>query len=764
MESGFTKAAENAINDARLEAANLGHAFIGTEHLLLGLLCKSDGAAYKILSARGISYSAVKSSVEKHRGVGEFSSPGANDLTPRVREIIYASSAEARRHGAEEIGTEHLLITIVTESECTASRIITSLGVRLSELYTDLASAICIRGEAQQKPKKRTRDMPLLRQYGKNLCLCQKRGFNVVGRDEECRRIIEILCRKTKNNPCLIGEAGVGKTAVVEALAEKIVKGDVPELLLRKSIVSLDLTAMLAGAKYRGEFEDRLKGVMAEAEDNPNIILFIDEIHTVVGAGAAEGAIDAANVMKPALGRGTISVIGATTVSEYRKSIERDGALCRRFQTVAIEEPSREKTLDILKSVKLELEEHHGVKITDGAVQASLFLSDRFIPERSRPDKCIDLLDSASSSVKLSRCSDAIGCDLDAALYSGDITALSRLRRAEVSQGTDISVTEKDIEAAVAKAAGLPPVTVSRSEATTLLMLEDELKKRVVGQNEAITKVAKAVRRGRSGLGDPDRPWASFLFTGRTGTGKTELCRALSDILFGDKKSFIRLDMSEYMEKHSVSRLIGSPPGYVGYGQGGQLTEAVRSSPNCIVLFDEAEKAHPDIFGLLLQILEEGELTDPLGVKVNFRSAIIILTSNIGSDEIQRALGFGQGGNVPDRALKSYFKPELLGRLDGVIRFSPLDRESLFEITKKYLTVLEKRLSDKGVRLIYGDNTARKIAEAGEGEGGARAIRRYITEHIENGIADLLLQNENVKEVHLSYSEKDVTIYTEQAS
>lgn len=757
MDSGFTRAAENALNDARIQASELGHLFIGTEHILLGLLSRSEGAAYKILTARGITFSCVRECIEKHRGKGSTTSPGAEDLTPGAKEVISLAYQEAVRHGAEKTGTEHILISIVTESECTASRTISSLGVRLSEIYTDLVSAICIRGEAMTRPRKKTsKEGSFLSRFGKDMCKRDKKGsLPVIGREKESEKLIQILCRRTKNNPCLIGDAGVGKTAVVERLADRIAKGDVPDCLKRKRIISLDLAAMLAGAKYRGEFEDRLKGALSEAEDDPDIILFIDEIHTVVGAGAAEGAIDAANVMKPALGRSEISVIGATTVNEYRKTVERDGALSRRFRPVTVNEPSMEETLEIMKAVGREFERHHGVRIDPDAIVAAIELSDRFIPEKRRPDKCIDILDEACSKRAAEVRSKGGKAALEDAVFEGDIDRARRLLNSNAPTCDVPTVTREDAECAVSDSANVPMASVSESEAAALLSLEAELKRRIIGQDEAVCAISRAVQRGRTGISDPNKPWASFLFTGGTGTGKTELCRALAEALFGTEKGLIRFDMSEYMEKHSVSKLIGSPPGYVGYGEGGLLTEAVRRRPNAVLLFDEAEKAHPDIYGLLLQLLEEGEVRDSTGYPVSFRSCIVVLTSNLGSRDSFKA-GFENSGKQNDDV--DFFSPELLSRLDGVIRFKPLEKEAISLIAEKFMKDIEQRLMKKGSVLCYSKDFISRISEMRIGKGGARALKRYISQAVESPLSDYILEYGIPEKMVLEFEDGGVVI------
>ncbi|MDD6800065.1 MAG: ATP-dependent Clp protease ATP-binding subunit, partial [Firmicutes bacterium] len=649
----FTSSAQNALTNALYTAREMGHTYIGSEHLLLGLLSESGCVAAKILAARGITYDSTRELVAKTAGVGEPTNVGPNDMTPRTKRIIEVSAYEAMRLNQSYIGTEHILLALINENDCVGVKLITSQNVSVKDVYADISAFFngmtedISAGRTQfAEPSVQTQktgaakagtalsSAPTLKQYGRDLTALAKEGKldPIIGRDNETERIIQILSRRTKNNPCLIGEPGVGKTAVIEGLAQRIADGNVPETLTGKSVVTLDLSGMIAGAKYRGEFEERLKSVMNEVQKNPNIILFIDEFHTLIGAGAAEGAVDAANILKPALSRGEIQIIGATTISEYRKHIEKDAALERRFQSVMVGEPTPEETKQILLGLRDKYEAHHKVRITDEAIDAAIKLSRRFINDRYLPDKAIDLIDEAASKVRIKSCTTPpdlkaleekvkkAASEKEEAIRSQDFERAAQLRDEEknakdsfekakndwASRHTEekLSIGASDIADIVTSWTGIPVKKLAEEESERLLHLDEILKKRIIGQDEAVSAVARCIRRGRIGLKDPKRPMGSFIFLGPTGVGKTELCRALADTLFGDENAMIRLDMSEYMEKHSVSKLIGSPPGYVGYDEGGQLTEKIRRRPYSVVLFDEIEKAHPDVFNILLQVLE----------------------------------------------------------------------------------------------------------------------------------------------------------------
>ncbi len=776
MQNKFTKTAENVLSAALEGARSLGHTYVGTEHILLGLLSEKNGIAYKILASRGMTYSTVKDAIAEGCGIGSCSNVTSNDLTRRAKEVIEESAYEALKYGQPYIGTEHILITLVCENDCTGAKIISQSGIRLSELFTDTV-AFLDNGTPQVKPdtkekkiKGRMPDVPTLRKYGKNLTEEAMSGKldPLVGREVECDCVIKALLRRYKNNPCLIGEAGVGKTAVVEGIAQRISSGFVPEGLEGKVIFSLDLPAMLAGAKYRGEFEDRLKSVMNEVRKNPDIILFIDEIHTIAGAGAAEGAIDAANILKPALARGELHVIGATTTEEYRKIIEKDSALERRFCKINVSEPDEKLCKNILTALRPALQEHHKVKITDEAICAAISMSKRYIPDRYLPDKAIDLIDEACAAkhVKDNGEGDESHsyrerisklCEKkDEAIRSGKFELAAQLRGSEQelrseyerkqneqrAEKTELPLVEVcDIAKIITLYTDIPADTVNTDEAIRLLTLEKELSKRIVGQKEAISSLSRAVRRGRVGLKNPNRPTGSFIFAGPSGVGKTELCRATAQVVFGDPEAIVRLDMSEYMEKHSVSRLTGAPPGYVGFEEGGQLTEKVRRRPYSVVLFDEIEKAHPDVMNILLQILDDGNLTDSFGRKISFKNCIVIMTSNVSSEKLKK-VGFGENteSGCDTEALKKIFRPELLNRIDEIITFNPLGASELVEIAKSMLGELAERAEQIGIKTEFCDEVVEKIAEKCRKSSGARALRRIINECVEDTLASNFLE------------------------
>ena len=804
MLNRFTEGAQNALNNSLYIAREMGHSYIGSEHLLLGLLSQNESIAAKLLSDHGVTFDETKNAVIEMIGQGGQSSVTPNDMTPRTKKIIERSSAEALKLGHNYIGTEHLLLSLLSESDSVAVSILASESVDARELYTELESYLSegdsVRGESgsiyssgkgasSSKNGKKTgslKDSPTLLQYGRDLTDLAAEGKidPIIGREKETERMIQILSRRTKNNPCLIGEPGVGKTAVVEGLAQRIVDKNVPETLLGKHIVALDLSAMIAGAKYRGEFEERIKGVMSEIQKNKDIILFIDEIHTIVGAGAAEGAVDAANIIKPALSRGEMQLIGATTINEYRKHIEKDSALERRFQPVTVGEPTPEESIEILKGLRDRYEEHHKVKISDEAIDAAVRLSVRYIGDRYLPDKAIDLVDEAASKIRISSFTqpdDIRGLEDDVKKLSAEKeqaikdqrfeeAAAIRDKEAEAKKkydeartkweadrnGDTLEVTAEDIADIVTGWTGIPVKKLADEEEERLRDLEKLLHQRVIGQDEAVNAVARAIRRGRIGLNDPKRPNGSFIFLGPTGVGKTELCKALAELLFGDENAMIRVDMSEYMEKHSVSKMIGSPPGYVGFDDGGQLTEKVRRKPYSVVLFDEIEKVHPDVFNILLQILEDGILTDSQGRRVDFKNTIIIMTSNVGAANLTGKNGpLGFSANDKDSAvdesekeskkhvmdaLKNTFRPEFLNRVDEIIVFGKLRDEDIAKITDLMLSNVKDRISKIGVDITFDGSVAELVAKEGvDPVYGARPLRREIQRRVEDSFSNAML-------------------------
>ncbi|MGN0604479.1 MAG: ATP-dependent Clp protease ATP-binding subunit [Oscillospiraceae bacterium] len=747
----FTKKANLVLENSFLIAGKLGHTYVGSEHILLSLISEQSCSAAQAFRVCGISEADVRAKIIELVGMGEPCIVDEECLTACARRIIFSAGEISASCGARLTGTEHLLSALLEQSECTAVSILRELGGSIPGLTGACA--------------KRGREVTLaaLNKYGKDMVreAAEKKCDPVIGRSREIRRTIQILSRRSKNNPCLIGEAGVGKTAVVEGIAMLIANGDVPRPLRCKHIFSLNLTSMLAGAKYRGDFEERVKQCIDEAAGNGNIILFIDELHTIVGAGAAEGAIDAANILKPQLARGEVQIIGATTVAEYRKSIEMDAALERRFQQVMINEPTESEAVEIISGIKSVYEDFHNAVITDEAVKSAVEFSVRYLPERFLPDKAIDLIDEAASKARiresaspqtLSELAESLKRMLD---KSGSENCISKQtkRRSDLpswftsSEEKPVTVGREDIAAVISDIKGIPLGQLTSDEETRLLSLEDELHKRVIGQNKAVHAVADAVRRSRSGLRDEKRPLGCFLFTGPTGSGKTELSKALSECLFGDMKSLIRLDMSEYQEKHSVSKLIGSPPGYVGYEDGGTLTEQVRRKPYSIVLFDEIEKAHPDISSILLQIMEEGELTDSCGRTVSFRNTVIILTSNLGAEKLsgKGSIGFLQSDSQKKtdavESVREFFSPELLGRLDEIIVFETLSQEELSEIAQLMLSSLQKRAEKLGLTIDFDRSAIEKLSTPC-GKNGARDLRRDITVNVENLLSRKLLSGE----------------------
>ena len=723
----FTQLAEDAIENARTQAGDLGYSYVGTEHLLLGITAECDGLGALILSRAALDCEKIRQALIRSSGSGCPGTP-CQGLTPRALQAIQTASDEARRLNHSFIGTEHLLIGILRQPDCAGAALLRELDCDLNDIYSDIMAVFgnpSSRGRVQTGTPKmplRHAETKILDQYSRDLTqLAASGGIDpVVGRTDEIRRAIQILARRTKNNPVLIGEPGVGKTAVAEGLAQCVANGDAPEELRCKRIVSLDIPAMLAGTKYRGDFEERVKAVLRDVHRAGDIILFVDELHTIIGAGSAEGAIDAANILKPALGRGEVQIIGATTPEEYRRHIEKDAALERRFQPVSVREPDRDSTMQMLRSVRPALERHHHVRIMDAALQSAYELSVRYINDRFLPDKAIDLLDEAAASIHV----EGKRRDVD----SQDVAQV-------VSQWTDIPVTGLD-----------------SNETQRLISLEDSLRKRVIGQDEAVAAAAGAIRRARVGLKDPRRPLASFMFLGPTGVGKTELCRALAASVYGDEKAMIRLDMSEYMEKHSVSRLIGSPPGYVGYEDGGQLTKKIRRHPWSVVLFDEIEKAHEDIWGILLQIMDDGRLTDASGRQVDFSNALIVMTSNIGAKHITQnrpAIGFSASAN-PEESVKAQvmaelsatFRPEFLNRIDETLIFRRLSEEDMLGICANLVAEIKARFKALGISLEVPEESLRWFAREGYSERyGARPLRRLICRSIEDPAAELLLSN-----------------------
>ncbi|MBQ3063687.1 MAG: ATP-dependent Clp protease ATP-binding subunit [Clostridia bacterium] len=789
MNNRFTGKAQNALNNSLRFARALGHTYIGSEHLLLSLAAEGDSVAAKLLAKHGVTVEAVRAKIAEAVGVGSESAVTPADMTPRTKKIIEGSAIEAARAGQNYIGTEHLLLALLGEKDAVAVKILSDLGADAEDLATEITALL---GNAPKSGKDTSgreggvAGAPTLSTFGRDLTAMARAGKldPIIGREKETERVIQILSRRNKNNPCLIGEPGVGKTAVVEGLAQKIAEGDVPETLKDKTVFTLDIAAMIAGAKYRGEFEERLKSVMEEVAKNQSIILFIDEIHTIVGAGAAEGAVDAANIIKPALSRGEMQVIGATTLTEYRKNIEKDAALERRFQPVTVGEPTPEEAVLILKGLRDKYEAHHKLKISDEAISAAVTLSVRYISDRFLPDKAIDLIDEAASRLRISshtsppdlREGEARLAELarekEEAVSAQDFERAAALRdeertlreshEAAVAAWKDgvgdksLVLGESDIADVVTQWTGIPVSRLLEEEGARLLRLEDLLHERVIGQDAAVSAVARAIRRGRMGLKDPKRPIGSFIFLGPTGVGKTELTKALSELLFGDRNAMIRLDMSEYMEKHSVSKLIGSPPGYVGFEEGGQLTEKIRRKPYSVVLFDEIEKAHPDVFNILLQVLEDGVLTDAQGRRVDFKNTVIILTSNVGAAHLtgaaRKALGFAaesadagkreSDAKVMD-ALKATFRPEFLNRIDDIIIFDKLSEDNIRAIATLMLADVTARVKALGIDLTFDESVTALVAKEGfDPVYGARPLRRAIVRLVEDTFSGAMLEGQ----------------------
>lgn len=790
---GFTEKANKALNLAIESAEEMRHNYVGTEHILYGLVKEGSGVAATALNECGVTEDALREKLESINGTMSLVELTPDDFTPRTKRVLRAAVIISSKTGYTYVGTEHLLLAILSESDSYAVAFLEELGVSVERLAQAVSKGM--QGGAEEgfggfenesAPNGSQKGGSALDKFGRDLTQAAKNGEidPVIGREKEIQRVIQILSRRTKNNPVLIGEPGVGKTAVAEGLALEIAKGNVPEILKDKRVVSLDLTGMVAGAKYRGDFEERIKAAIDEVKKSKNTILFIDELHTIVGAGAAEGSADAANILKPSLARGDFQVIGATTLNEYRKYIEKDAALERRFQPVKVGEPTPEQAVQILKGLRDSYEAHHKVKITDEAINAAVTLSSRYIADRYLPDKAIDLIDEGASKVRLASLTspdnvkeleDEIADyekEKASAINEQDFERAARLRDEqkelqtklddakkkwqEQQKGNSGEVTAEDIAKIVSEWTGIPVVQLTKEESERLLNMENVLHERVIGQSEAVTAIAKAIRRGRVGLKDPKRPVGSFIFLGPTGVGKTELCKALAEAMFGDENAMLRLDMSEYMEKHTVSKLIGSPPGYVGFEEGGQLTEKVRRKPYSVVLFDEIEKAHPDVFNMLLQILEDGRLTDSQGRTVDFKNTIIIMTSNVGArliTEKQSSLGFNSENENAEESekkdikelvtgeLRKVFRPEFLNRVDDIIVFNKLNKDEIKQIAVKMLKTLENRLDKMNIKISFTDNAISEIADKGFNENyGARPLRRAIQNEIEDPLSEQMLE------------------------
>lgn len=790
---GFTEKSNKALNLAIESAEEMRHNYVGTEHILYGLVKEGSGVAATALNECGVTEDALREKLESINGTMSLVELTPDDFTPRTKRVLRAAVIISSKTGYTYVGTEHLLLAILSESDSYAVAFLEELGVSVERLAQAVSKGM--QGGAEEgfggfenesAPNGSQKGGSALDKFGRDLTQAAKNGEidPVIGREKEIQRVIQILSRRTKNNPVLIGEPGVGKTAVAEGLALEIAKGNVPEILKDKRVVSLDLTGMVAGAKYRGDFEERIKAAIDEVKKSKNTILFIDELHTIVGAGAAEGSADAANILKPSLARGDFQVIGATTLNEYRKYIEKDAALERRFQPVKVGEPTPEQAVQILKGLRDSYEAHHKVKITDEAINAAVTLSSRYIADRYLPDKAIDLIDEGASKVRLASLTspdnvkeleDEIADyekEKASAINEQDFERAARLRDEqkelqtklddakkkwqEQQKGNSGEVTAEDIAKIVSEWTGIPVVQLTKEESERLLNMENVLHERVIGQSEAVTAIAKAIRRGRVGLKDPKRPVGSFIFLGPTGVGKTELCKALAEAMFGDENAMLRLDMSEYMEKHTVSKLIGSPPGYVGFEEGGQLTEKVRRKPYSVVLFDEIEKAHPDVFNMLLQILEDGRLTDSQGRTVDFKNTIIIMTSNVGArliTEKQSSLGFNSENENAEESekkdikelvtgeLRKVFRPEFLNRVDDIIVFNKLNKDEIKQIAVKMLKTLENRLDKMNIKISFTDNAVSKIADKGFDENyGARPLRRAIQNEIEDPLSEQMLE------------------------
>lgn len=814
---GFTQRANKALNLALESAEKMGCGYVGTEHILLGLLQEGSGVAAAALSECGVTEDELKKKIIADNSVNTETKLTPNDFTPRTKRVLRSSMLASSRMGNGYVGTEHLLLAIISESDSYAVSFLREMGVSENSIAQAISKSIQnINGESQFSSGEQsfggaqgsTQGGSALEKFGRDLTKAAKSGEidPVIGREKEIERVIQILSRRTKNNPVLIGEPGVGKTAVAEGLALAISNGEVPEILKDKKVVSLDLTGMIAGAKYRGDFEERIKSAIDEVKKSKDTILFIDELHTIVGAGAAEGSADAANILKPSLARGDFQVIGATTLNEYRKYIEKDAALERRFQPVKVGEPTQEQAVEILKGLRDSYEAHHKVKITDDAIEAAVTLSSRYIADRYLPDKAIDLIDEGASKVRLASLTsppdvknleekiEKLEKEKASAVNEQDFERAAKLRDEQKGVQTELDnakkdwqdkqkgqsgeVTAEDIAKIVSDWTGIPVVQLTKEESERLLNMEEELHGRVIGQDEAVSAIARAIRRGRVGLKDPKRPVGSFIFLGPTGVGKTELCKALAQTMFGDESAMLRLDMSEYMEKHTVSKLIGSPPGYVGFDEGGQLTEKVRRKPYSVVLFDEIEKAHPDVFNMLLQILDDGRLTDSQGRMVDFKNTVIIMTSNVGARLItdvqsKKSLGFKTDDNSDEKEkdikelvlaeLKNVFRPEFLNRVDDIIVFNKLNKDEIKQIARKMLETVEKRLADMDIKISFTDEAVSAVADAGFDENyGARPLRRAIQTQIEDKLSEAMLEGKVTEnsEVVCDYKDNDFVFET----
>ena len=787
MQGNFTEKAKEAIRRAQQYAVHLGHNYVGTEHLLLGLVGVKDSVASKAIEAQGITEDAITEKIDELVGLNNGGGYYPQDYTPRSKRVIDMSVQEAIKMGTGYVGTEHILLALIQENDSIAVRILASLGVNGQKLYEDIMSMV---GEDSTGSTGANGDSksgtPTLDKYSRDFTkMASESKFDpIIGRDKEIERVIQILSRRTKNNPCLVGDPGVGKSAIIEGLAQQIYEGNVPSTLKDKRIVSLDLSSMIAGSKYRGEFEERIKKVIDEVKAAGNVVLFIDEIHTIIGAGGAEGAIDASNILKPSLARGELQLIGATTIEEYRKYIEKDAALERRFQQVMVNEPNEEEAILMLKGLRDKYEAHHNVKITDEAIEAAVKMSSRYITDRFLPDKAIDLMDEAASKVRLQTYTapsnvkeledkiTALEKEKEEAIKTEEFEKAAKVKKEQTelkkklddakkewdteNTKTKQVVTEDEIAAVVSSWTGVPVQSLKQEESERLINLEKILHERVIGQDEAVSAVAKAIRRGRVGLKDPKRPIGSFLFLGPTGVGKTELSKALAEALFGDENAMVRIDMSEYMEKHTVSKMIGSPPGYVGYEEGGQLTEKIRRKPYSVVLFDEIEKASPDVFNVMLQILDDGHITDGQGRKVDFKNTVIIMTSNAGAKSIiaPKKLGF-VADNSDEKSyqamkdtvmeeIKHLFKPEFINRIDDIIVFHPLDEENVKKIVALMTKEIVKRVKENmDIHIEFDDEAISLLAKEGfDPAYGARPLRREIQSKIEDEFAEEFLRNE----------------------
>ena len=800
----FSERARRVLTLAQEEAEHFNHSYIGTEHILLGLVREEEGVAAKVLVNLSANLTKLRSAVEFTMARGDKPSGGEIGLTPRAKRVIELAIDEARQLGHNYIGTEHLLLGLLREGGGVAAQILDSFGITQERVRTE-TSRVLSQGATRPRLSRTSSRTPTLDQVGVDLTAAARAGKldPVIGRQKEIERVIQILSRRTKNNPALIGEPGVGKTAIVEGLAHRIISSDVPETLEERRLIMLDMGTLVAGTKYRGEFEERLKKIIDEVKSAGNCILFVDEFHTMVGAGAAEGAVDAANILKPSLARGELQCIGATTLDDYRKYVERDAALERRFQPVLVAEPSVDETLAILRGVKERYEEHHKLKISDDALKSAATLAARYIPDRFLPDKAIDLVDEAASRVRIRRRSIPVALkeakqaveshrrDKDTALAAQQYEYAAQQRERELemqekvkkieeewqAQLEDIEVTAEDIAEVVGMWTGIPVVQLAADEATRLLQMEEVIHRRIVGQDEAIVSIAKAVRRARAGLKDPRHPIGNFIFLGPTGVGKTELVRALAEFMFGSEDSLIRLDMSEFMERHTVARLVGAPPGYVGYDEGGQLTEAVRRKSYCVILFDEIEKAHPDVFNILLQIFDDGHLTDARGRRVDFRNSIIVMTSNIGAEVIRKGstIGFAVHTDEAKNRKESYermkekllgelkktFRPEFLNRIDGVVVFHALTKEHIRKIVDLMLSTVTRQLAEKEIKLEVTEAAKDFFGEKGYDEVfGARPLRRVIQDMVENKLSEAILRNEFKVFVRVYVVEAEVTEIT----